>query len=357
MAPKTKAAVRKATAVEDPAITAGQAKDFCRAYSTNCTALAIKLIPLPLPLNSDKKDPHCPIPFSRLVLGPVETNAGTSQPASKTQGWGPNHLCAIFDALISSGYSRLLSLNIWSISIGGVGAAAVASFLCRNRSITSIEISDCGINAHGCDAFGKALARNATLTQLNLDNNLNIGDAGAAALLAGLETPNRCLSRLSLAFCEVCTAGSIAIGARIHMLHNLTTLELKGNPLSAAGVSALLSSGVRSHGALESLGLSDTGWGRETVAHAALGQVLKTNPRARKFDLRGNLPMGDGCAYAYAKLLETTSKHVIEFKIEPQEIDPQLIRKLNDACAANLKTAEKKKKQKGMARRKSTLKK
>lgn len=328
--------------VEDPEVALRQAKEFVRAYNSNCAALAIEQIALPLPLNDDKKDPH-PLTFGRLVLGPVVgapwAEAGAPQPGSSS--WRPTHLRAICDALVSSSYSKLLNLSVWSAAVKDEGAAVVASFLQSNRSLIVLEMSDCGVGTRGCKAFGEALVKNATLTRLNLDNNC-IADEGLAALTANLKL-NRTLSSLSLQYCCLGAAAGAAIGAELRNVASLSALELRGNPLSSAGVSAVLE-GFLLHPALGYLGLGDTGWGRETEVHAALGRCVQGNLLTHSYDLRGNMSMGDSCAYAYAKLLASTCQHVVEFRIEPQEIDPPLLKQLNDVCAANFKEAKKRKK-------------
>lgn len=115
---------------------------------------------------------------------------------------------------------------------------------------------------------------------------------------------------------------------------------------------------VQSHGALEYIGLGDTGYGLEPEVHTALLACVRGNVVCHSYDLRSN-PMGDANAYTYTKLIQKDALHIISFQVT-EKIDPPLFKQLLTATAANKKEwlkKRKKKKGKGGGKKKGGKKK
>ncbi len=159
--------------------------------------------------------------------------------------------------------------------------AGLAERLCSLTSLTSLDLSDMGIEPEGACAL-------ATLTQLtSLDLGYNrIGDEGARALAALTS-----LTSLELEGAEVGAEGARALAS----LTSLTLLDLEGNSLRAEGARALASLTN-----LTSLNLKDNNLGDEGACE--LASLTKLN----SLDLWNNR-IGDEGARALASLTGLTS--------------------------------------------------
>ncbi len=56
-------------------------------------------------------------------------------------------------------------------NIGDQGALAVAGIICRNATMSDLEIFNCGISEMGGNAIGKALEDNFVIEKLSIGDN------------------------------------------------------------------------------------------------------------------------------------------------------------------------------------------
>uniref|UniRef100_H3GDY2 Uncharacterized protein n=1 Tax=Phytophthora ramorum TaxID=164328 RepID=H3GDY2_PHYRM len=109
---------------------------------------------------------------------------------------------------------NLRYIRIWKQEIGNDGAAAIAGLLQATSgvNIAYLELLDCGIGEDGCRALADVLSQQKApgLLTLNLDYNLDVGDAGVSVLVGGLFN-NTALKQLHLDYCGVGPEGCIKL--------------------------------------------------------------------------------------------------------------------------------------------------
>lgn len=252
----------------------------------------------------------------------------------------PLHARALVGAL--SKYEHLQNLALWNANLQDEGTSATAAYLASNRSVTSLELTDCGIGELGCKALADALERNMTLTRLCLDFN-QIGNRGAE-LLGGLRF-NRALTSLELAYCGLTAEAGPLLASGVMRCATLKTLELRGNELGAEGVLAILAQ-IKARPGLFHLGLADTSVNREPEVQAALLDVMASVSTCCEYDLMGNM-LGDAFCYEMKKLADA-NMHLIDIRVcATSGIDNMLYKQLLNTCASNKKDWIKANKKKG----------
>lgn len=305
-------------------------------------SLELQVDPLPLHVGDESEV------FRKMLLHPqlVKPNAeGVVAPLT------PLHTKALVGGL--SIYAHLQTLCIWNANVQDEGAVAIGAYIAQNRSVTSLEMPDCGIGALGCKAIADAMERNMTLTRLCLDYN-QIGSAGVE-VLGGLRF-NRCIKELELSHCGLTPEDGTLLAEGVLRSPTLKVLELRGNALQTEGAMAVLGA-VKQRGALFHIGLADTGFGcREPESQAFILDVMTTVTTCCEYDLLGN-PLGDGFCYEMLKLARTHG-HLIDIRVcATCGIDPLLYKQLLDVCAANKKEWIKLNKKKGKGGKKGKKKK
>ena len=269
--------------------------------------------------------------FRKLLVHPQEGKVPLS----------PLHAKALAGALTN--YAYLKNLALLRANLQDEGTSSMAIFLGGNRTIVSVELTDCGIGERGCKALGDAMERNTVLTRLCLDFN-QIGNRGAELL--GSMSLNRAsaLQSLELSFCGLTAGAGPLLASGVLRCPTLRNLELKGNALGAEGVLAVLG-GVRAQPGLFHLGLADTGISREPEVQAALLELFATVPLCCEYDLMGNM-LGDQFCYQVLQLTRV-HEHLIDVRVcATSAVDPLLYKQLLDQCAANKKVWTKNNKKK-----------
>ena len=296
----------------------------------------LQVDPLPLHVGDESEV------FRKMLMHPqlVKPNAeGVVAPLT------PLHTKALIGGL--SIYAHLQTLCIWNANVQDEGAKAVGAYIAQNRSVTSLEMPDCGIGALGCKAIAGAMERNMTLTRLCLDYN-QIGSAGVE-MLGGLRF-NRAIKELELSHCGLTPEDGTLLAEGVLLSATLRVLELRGNELQTKGAMAVLGA-IKRGGALFHCGLAGTGFScREPEAQALVLDLMTTVITCCEYDFLGN-PLGDGFCYEMLKLTRTHG-HLIDIRVcATSGIDPLLYKQLLDVCAANkkewIKANKKKKGKKG----------
>ncbi|OWZ02722.1 putative mitochondrial protein [Phytophthora megakarya] len=159
-------------------------------------------------------------------------------------------------------YTPLRYIRIWKQEIGNEGSAAIASMLqvTSGVNIAYVELLDCAIGVDGCKALADVLSLQKTpgLLTLNLDYNLDVGDGGVNALVAGLFN-NTTLKQLHLDYCGIGPNGCIKLAQLISLpMCAIEVLSLNGNDIEGEGLHHL-SLGLARSQRLVTLNLSDNG--------------------------------------------------------------------------------------------------
>uniref|UniRef100_K3WJ75 EF-hand domain-containing protein n=1 Tax=Globisporangium ultimum (strain ATCC 200006 / CBS 805.95 / DAOM BR144) TaxID=431595 RepID=K3WJ75_GLOUD len=129
------------------------------------------------------------------------------------------------------------NLNVVRPSIV-TGGEALATMLCINYTLTSLDLSWNYLRLGGAVELGKALGFNSGLRELNLAYNA-FGDAGAQAIGESLLS-NTFLEKLNLSNNNIPAHGALAIASAIKLNQRLTYVNMDGNPLGQTGGRGLL---------------------------------------------------------------------------------------------------------------------
>ncbi|KAF1317899.1 Leucine-rich repeat-containing protein, partial [Globisporangium splendens] len=118
------------------------------------------------------------------------------------------------------------------------GGEALATMLCVNCTLTSLDLSWNYLRLGGAVELGKALAFNSGLRELNLAYNA-FGNAGAQAIGESLLS-NTFLEKLNLSNNNIPAHGALPIASAIRLNQQLVYVNMDGNPLGQTGGRCLL---------------------------------------------------------------------------------------------------------------------
>ena len=98
-----------------------------------------------------------------------------------------HHLIECHGKLGAGGCGAIVELSLYDVKLFfPAGASALASFLEKNATLHTLDLSSNSVNSvgdAGAASLASALERNETLQKLNLIGN-SVGDAGAASLIS-----------------------------------------------------------------------------------------------------------------------------------------------------------------------------
>ena len=116
----------------------------------------------------------------------------------------------LHSAYINS-YTHTKSIRLWKTFCEDEGCRAVCSYLGQAKGVTVLELLDNKITALGCEFIGKLIhPRSLSNIQiLKLDHN-EIGGKGVTALGEGLAV-NKSMVSLSLTYCNIDASGARAL--------------------------------------------------------------------------------------------------------------------------------------------------
>ena len=302
-----------------------EAKAFIKAFPLECAQRNVSVLPLTLDRGDDGQGP-----FLRLAIH-----------AGMAPSFDPQHARALLSAL--QYYSYLQRLCFWSVPLRDDGCSSLGHYLATNRTVHTLEVTDCAVASRGCKSLGDALERNSCLLTLRLDHNATVGSAGARFIGDGLRL-NKGLQTLSLTFCGLDgEEGAASIVTGIMQAPVLKVLELKGNRLGSSGMLDLLRC-FRSCTSIFRIDLADTGFGADPAVHAAFEECFSLNRSCCEYALGGN-EVGDTCVYRWLGMVRRLS-HLIYMDVT-NNIDPMLFKQIHDAAAVNRKEWLKQQKKKG----------
>ena len=252
---------------------------------------------------------------------------------------GGNNLSSESAEMITSGATHSSSLRILDMSDSQFSVAAefnLASLLSDqyNCKLEELELRRCNISSEGVADLATALCKNTTLHTLDLDDN-PIGQEGAAAL-AQMLPQNRTLQRITLRDCNIIGEGVATVATCLH------TLDLSRNPIGREGAAALAQM-LPQNRTLESIDLRDcnisgegvaalaTALCRNTTLHtlklddnpigqegaAALAQMLPQNRTLKKITLRDCNIIGEGVAALATALCNNSTLHTLDLDDNP----------------------------------------
>eukprot|EP00566_Odontella_aurita_P013855 CAMPEP_0113589364 /NCGR_PEP_ID=MMETSP0015_2-20120614/36046_1 /TAXON_ID=2838 /ORGANISM="Odontella" /LENGTH=438 /DNA_ID=CAMNT_0000495373 /DNA_START=378 /DNA_END=1694 /DNA_ORIENTATION=- /assembly_acc=CAM_ASM_000160 len=177
----------------------------------------------------------------------------------------------------------LTTLNLGGNKIGPVGAAALAKTLSNNFTLTTLNLGSNKIGPNGAIALAGMLSNNSTLTKLDLDTN-KIGPNGAIAL-AGMLSDNSTLTKINLYRNKIGPNGARALAGMLSDNSTLTEINLNTNNIGPNGARALAGM-LSDNSTLTTLYLSSNHFG--DAGATVLADALRTNSTLTSLNLRRN---------------------------------------------------------------------
>lgn len=213
--------------------------------------------------------------------------------------------------LLATPNSNIASLDLSYLIIEDE-ARIIAEALKKNRSLQTLNLSNCRLGPVGGRLIIEALSNDLPLTELNLDTN-NLDLATIQILAEKLKT-NRTLQKLSLygnygtdAEAAVHGKGS-AMRDMLRQNRGLTSLNLGSTNLKATDVE-MIAEGLRENPTVRDLILSSNLLGGRQEAIDAVDHLLR-NSRLSSLSLQGaNIVMKENENYQVKALIETLKSH------------------------------------------------
>lgn len=198
------------------------------------------------------------------------------------------------------------TVDLQHYGIGDSGAVAVSSALARNITITKLNLCDNGISHLGANALADMLKENCFISQLDVSEN-RLGTKGAEYLGEMLKE-NVCLQNLSLANCGLHERDMPKLLLKANRIH-LIVLNLKGNELGDEGA-VMLGSFLIANSSLEVL---DLGWNAIHLRGiAAIAKGLKANTVLQNLDISRNSISNEGATEIAEVLAMNKSLRVLD---------------------------------------------
>lgn len=159
--------------------------------------------------------------------------------------------------------------------------SAVGTLVQNTRTLVHLALPECRLGDSQAARLCEALARNDTVTELDLSRN-RLGDAACEALAGLVGGGASALQTLALADNRAHEAGAAALAAALGG-SEVRALDLGMNPIGDRGAAAVASAAAAA--GVERLGLASTGAGE--AATAALAAALPGS-QVRALDVSGN---------------------------------------------------------------------
>lgn len=190
--------------------------------------------------------------------------------------------------------STLTELNLpyRGEAIGDLGAIALADALASNVALRRMFLYHCNIGEEGVKALANSLSTNSSLDSLNLSGN-SIDDEGIKALADTL-TQNASITSLDLSGNPFGNHGLAFLAESLKNSSSLKRLSLGSIPMDTQAVEDLTRC-LRENSTLESLDISNTTMGNDGAR--ALSELLAANTPLNSLTLAGNR-IGDAGAEA-----------------------------------------------------------
>ena len=191
-------------------------------------------------------------------------------------GIGDNGVVAVAAALARN--ITVTKLNLHDNSLSHVGAKALAEMLKDNCFISKLDVSENRLGIKGLESIGEMLSENIALQSLGLEN-CGLHERDIHKLL----TPCRIQLRvLNLKGNELGDEGAMIVGSFISRNSLLEDLDLSWNAIHLRGVAAL-AKGLKANGSLRSLYLSRNSILNEGAVE--IGEVLAINRSLKVLDV------------------------------------------------------------------------
>eukprot|EP00548_Thalassiothrix_antarctica_P001440 CAMPEP_0194148068 /NCGR_PEP_ID=MMETSP0152-20130528/29938_1 /TAXON_ID=1049557 /ORGANISM="Thalassiothrix antarctica, Strain L6-D1" /LENGTH=429 /DNA_ID=CAMNT_0038849345 /DNA_START=37 /DNA_END=1323 /DNA_ORIENTATION=+ len=195
---------------------------------------------------------------------------------------GLGHHAAIAIGQMLAKNTTLTLLDVGGNQFGYLGAIAIVEGI---RCLQHLDLRSTRLGITGSKAICKMLRTNHTLRSLNLSRN-NFGDEGAVNVVDGLIF-NTELRSLSLSMCSITRTGAIYLGRKLHAMSGIKQLFLFQNSIDKDGFNALLQ-GLKDNVSLVDLGIEK----RYLSSSDELSLYLKLNRIGRCVLREPDLPDG-----------------------------------------------------------------
>lgn len=198
------------------------------------------------------------------------------------------------------------TVDLQHYGIGDSGVVAVSSALARNITITKLNLCDNGISHMGANALADMLKDNCFISQLDVSEN-RLGTKGVECS-GEMLNENVCLQNLGLANCGLHERDMPMLLLKANRIH-LNILNLEGNELGDEGA-VMLGSFLSTNSSLEVLNLA---WNAIHLRGiAAVSKGLKANTVLQNLDISRNSISNEGATEISEVLAMNKSLRVLD---------------------------------------------
>ena len=217
-------------------------------------------------------------------------------------------LTAVGAAHVAAGVGRSASLSELRLArnaeVGDGGARALGAAVSASSTLAVLDLGRCGIAACGAAHVARGVGQSASLVSLTLRGNDGIGNAGAQPLGAALAA-SRTLVSLDLWDCGIAARGAALVAAGAAHSASLAELQLGGSERIGDGGARALGVALTASSSLAKLKLGWCGITAQGAAHLAEGMAGSAS--LVEMDLRGNQGIGDAGAHALGAAVAVSS--------------------------------------------------
>ncbi len=275
---------------------------------------------LKLDMSSDRMGDACAVEIAK-ALGKNRTLTELSLDDNRIGPEGAVQLGKV----IGRDNRRLVSLSLSGNLIGNEGAKSISLVIKENSGLTYLDLCKNSIT-EGCKHLIDALSDNRRIKTFNLAQNMMSKEACDA--LGKLAAKNATLSELTLNECRIADVTELSRGLLLN--HSLTALLLGVNPISDPGVVALATALAKNE-TMKTLDLTATEFG--PTGAAALAKLLGQTRSLVVLAAGKNPNMGKGAFPLMEAVGENRSLH--ELYLDKCGIKAATCKKLADAIAKN----------------------
>uniref|UniRef100_A0A452HK54 NACHT domain-containing protein n=1 Tax=Gopherus agassizii TaxID=38772 RepID=A0A452HK54_9SAUR len=155
-----------------------------------------------------------------------------------------------------------------------------------NCKLQRLGLWNCDLKGASCGYLAAVLRTSQSLTELELRDNVSLGDSGVQLLCEGLKHPNCKLQRLGLPSCSLTTAFRGNLSSVLSTSQTLTELDLKNNTIRDSGIQLLCEGLKHPNCKLQKLGLEKCDF--TAACCGELSSALSTSQTLTELDLREN---------------------------------------------------------------------
>ena len=198
-------------------------------------------------------------------------------------------------------------------SISDVDTRIVANILCKNNTVTKLDLSQNRITANGAKSISKCIECNKSLKEIDVSKN-KISNFGLTEIAIAMKK-NKTLQSLNVSFNNISDDGAVAISECLENNNTLQEFNISNNRITNNGAIAIIKC-LKNNYMLQALDLSHNKISDEGIIN--IGKALKINATLQIIDISCN-NISDNGALAISEFLRSNNT-LQELNVSDNEI-------------------------------------